>query len=295
MSKTYTRFGPVFDECKFCVAKQASQKHQAKTMDESSLNEDTIGLIFSLLPEMYPDLCTVCKTVKSLLKQHNIDGWDCLIARGLSITIMQNSIEWKMRGEYHSARDIPAITRRDRSRTGYAVFRSWYRNGQPHRMSNPAHVISIERNNTIEHSIIEHSIIEHIIIEHIIIEHIIIEHWYYHGKTHRDDGPAVINHHIESIEWYKYEEYHRDGDLPAGIHKTIDGYSMYYVNNGKERSYMPVIMVRNDGRIYVRRNTLNDSYELLYNPEYPSELDYFAEMEKNKLLEIRKYIKNSQL
>lgn len=68
-------------------------------MDGMYICKDMLGLIFSLLPGQYSTFVILCREMKELLKCANIDGWDALIARGVSVEIDDYTITWYKNGK----------------------------------------------------------------------------------------------------------------------------------------------------------------------------------------------------
>ena len=151
-------------------------------MDEINLNRDVLGIIFSFLPAEYAKLCTLCKGIKTLLRDAGIDGWDALIAQGCDIKITRDTIIWTKHGKHNSIRDIPAVVGKG--------YRKWYQNGVLHRYTGPALI------NTAAMS----------------------SYWYKNGIPHRDDGPAVImtGFGSTSVKYVKNGMLHRY-ELPAVV------------------------------------------------------------------------------
>ncbi len=61
--------------------------------------------------------------------------------------------------------------------------------------------------------------------------------WYYNGKRHREDGPAVELSNGTS-EWYKHGERHRENG-PAIVRN--DGYKSWWLNGKLHRENGPAI------------------------------------------------------
>ena len=238
-------------------------------MDESFLNEDIIGLIFSLLPEMYSSLCLVCKDIKKLLSNCGIDGWDAIIAQGVSIEISSITISWFKNGLLHSIRDIPAFTQK----SGWSIVTAWYKNGKHHRENGPAVIISyIDNGRRFDNTIV----------------------YYKNGERHREDGPARINMSFKRVEWWQHGELHRDNDLPPEIYKNESGYTIVrYFNNGKYREDLPALISFNKYDIAYNMFKNNKCIHHGRNSDYycSSRLnDEFFEKERIKSLELDNYI-----
>lgn len=61
--------------------------------------------------------------------------------------------------------------------------------------------------------------------------------WYKAGKVHRDgDLPATI-HRTGSMCWYKNGKVHREEDLPAEIHSN--GCKFWFIDDEEYRNYVP--------------------------------------------------------
>src|SRR5437762_1986503 len=69
-----------------------------------------------------------------------------------------------------------------------------------------------------------------------------VKRYYYHGKLHRFDGPAVILKGGE--KWYSNGELHRDFDEPAIIYYNL--YQIWYMNGLIHRDHNKPAMVYND-------------------------------------------------
>jgi hypothetical protein len=50
--------------------------------------------------------------------------------------------------------------------------------------------------------------------------------WYYHGESHREDGPAV-EWSDGDTEWYLHGELHRE-DGPASVHSNGDKFYYFH-------------------------------------------------------------------
>lgn len=203
--KPCTRSGSDSDE-------RSEWNRSPKTMDDSYLCKDVLGLIFSLLPEMYIDLCTLCKEAKSLLGGFGVNIYDYLIAHGITSRVTADSIEWYKNGKLHDIGDKPAF---ESTLYGFGTvikIYKWYKNGLNCRDEGPAIVKTYND-------------------ECIFYEEYISS---LHG-LHRDDGPAIIDSRMMHIEWYYQGKLHRD-DGPAVINKHISISAigdMSYYNHGQ--------------------------------------------------------------
>ena len=190
-------------------------------MDMCYLCKDVIGLIFALLPEQYHDLLQVCREAKELLKSVNIDGWDCLIARGWSIKIQKNKIVWHYKELIHSLGDDPAVIIHGLDMTSYI----WYKYGKFHRIGAPAHIL-------------------------VYSGELMFTAYYTNGDLHRDDGPAVTEKSVAEIIWYKNGKIHRDGG-PAVIRGRSTQHNakiIYYKNGVLHREDGPAILTAINGK-----------------------------------------------
>ena len=166
-------------------------------MDVAKLNCDMIGLILSYNRNEYAKLVQVCKQIKSILNNMNIDGWDALIAQGVSVEITSDYISWTKNGKQHMDRDLPAYIKPDGTRI-------WFYNGVKHRDNNPAAVY------------FEHGVVSRI-------------EWHKNGILHNETGPAIIEDC--HIAWIQDGTHHRECDLPAVI-TCEDGIKLEYYNRG---------------------------------------------------------------
>lgn len=173
-------------------------------MDDSFLCKDILGLIFSLLPARYAVFCRLCIEAKNLLKSLNMDGYDALIAQGVTVKITNFSIIWYKNGKIHRDNDLPAVI--------YEYSTEWYQFGELHRCGRPA-----------------------VINRYMYGPRICGDMYYIYGVLHRSgDLPAVIDIKDNRLRWYNNGSLHRDNDLPAII---VPGCQLAYYKYGRETRY----------------------------------------------------------
>ena len=80
--------------------------------------------------------------------------------------------------------------------------------------------------------------------------------WYYYGKIHRDNEPAII-YANDNKEWLQFGEWHRQDDLPT--HEYKDGTRMWFSGLHLHRLTGPAIELPNGGRRWYVNGQLHGS------------------------------------
>ena len=180
------------------------------------------------------------------MRNAGTDGWDCLIARGVSVYISAKSITWYKCGFKYSIFDTPSeiITNPDCTNC------HWHRMGKKHRDGDKPAVVALYPNGVVKSHVYMLNDKVHREDRPAMIEwsqngKITLTSYYENGKHVRNNGPSIINKRMAMLSWNIDGLSHRD-DGPAFVlgRGRLGVIRIEYYTHGKcHREHGPAVIM----------------------------------------------------